>query len=243
MSASKVEDFFQDAKEAYLDGNYKVAEHLLQQMILQNSKNPEVYQMLATICYDKGQFNRAIKTFKRALEIDPTYTDASLGLSIILNDLGRYEEGKKVFDDARELLDRKNKKTDSYLEEKIAAKHEELADLYYQCHQFQEAIEQLQKAQLKTHRKIDIALRIADCYTKLGQTDKVINDLRKLIKDYPQIVSLRMKLAQVYYDAQNIAEAVEQFENILTIDPSHSEARRLLKMSQTAGITSLSTGW
>ena len=65
--------------------------------------------MLATIYYDKGQFSKAIKTFKRALEIDPTYTDASVGLSIILNDLGRYEEGKEVFQKAQKLLDERKK--------------------------------------------------------------------------------------------------------------------------------------
>ena len=113
------DDFFHDmlheAKEAFIKGNYKVAEPILQQLILQHSRNPEVFQMLATIAYDKGQFNKAIKTFKRALEIDPGYTDASVGLSIILNDIGRYDEGKKIFDDARSLLDRKNGKMDAYV--------------------------------------------------------------------------------------------------------------------------------
>jgi len=124
MAELLMEDMLQEARESFIEGNYKVAEPLLNQMLLQSTKNPEVYQMLATIYYDKGQFNKAIKTFKRALEIDPTYTDASVGLSIILNDLGRYDEGKQVFQEAQKLLDRKSGKVDSYIEEKLAAKHE-----------------------------------------------------------------------------------------------------------------------
>jgi tetratricopeptide (TPR) repeat protein len=81
-------------------------------------KNPEVFQMLGTIYYDQGKFNKAIKTFQRALEIDPSYTDASVGLSIILNDIGRYDEGKKVFQDAKKLIDLRSGRADPYIDEK-----------------------------------------------------------------------------------------------------------------------------
>jgi len=110
------DDMLAEAREYFIDGNYKMAEPILQQMLLQNTRNPEVYQMLATIYYDKGQFSKAIKTFKRALEIDPTYTDASVGLSIILNDLGKYDEGKQVFVDAQDQLERKTGKNDPFID-------------------------------------------------------------------------------------------------------------------------------
>ena len=87
--------------------------------------------MLATIYYDRGKFNKAIKTFKRALEIDPSYTDASVGLSIILNDLGRYEEGQEVFEVAQKVLEEKKKKNDPFIDKLIAQKHEELGDIYF----------------------------------------------------------------------------------------------------------------
>jgi tetratricopeptide (TPR) repeat protein len=228
---------FLEAKEAFIQGNYKIAEPILQQMILQNGKNPEIFQMLATIAYDKGQFNKAIKTFRRALEIDPGYTDASVGLSIILNDLGRYDDGKKVFDDARSLLDRKSGKMDPYVEEKIASKHEELADLYFQYKKYSESLEQLFKAQKLSARKAEISLRIADNYVKLGETDRAIKDLRGLIRDYPHLIAARMKLGQIYYNQNNIAEATEQWETVLVREPGHSEATKCLRMAQTAGIT------
>lgn len=96
-----------EAREAFIDGNYKEAEPLLEQPSLQKSMNPEVFQMLATIYYNRGQFNKAIKTFKKALEVDPTYSDAAVGLSILLNDIGKYDEAKKVFAQAQALLDQK----------------------------------------------------------------------------------------------------------------------------------------
>lgn len=240
MAEMMWEEMLAEAKENFINGNYKVAEPLLNQLILQNSRNAEVYQMLATIYYDKGQFNKAIRTFKRALEIDPTYTDASVGLSIILNDLGKYEEGQQVFDEAQKLLERKSGKMDSYVEEKLASKHEELADIYFQYKFYSEALDQLFRAQKLTSRKAEITMRIAECYVKLGDADRAIRELKALIREYPHFIPARLKLGIIYYNMNNLAEATEQWENILLRDPDHPEALKYLKMANAAGITTLS---
>lgn len=233
------DDMLSEARGYFINGNYKMAEPILNQMLLQNTRNPEVFQMLATIFYDKGQFSKAIKTFRRALEIDPTYTDASVGLSIILNDLGKYDEGKQVFLDAQVQLEKKSGKQDPFVDEKLASKHEELADLYYQYKRYKEALEQLLKAQKLTSRKAEVTLRIAEVYVQLGQTERAIKDLKALIREYPHLIPARLKLGAIYYNSNNIAEATEQWENILMRDPQHPEALRYLKMAQAAGITSI----
>lgn len=233
------DDMLSEAREYFIDGNYKMAEPILQQMLLQNTRNPEVYQMLATIYYDKGQFSKAIKTFKRALEIDPTYTDASVGLSIILNDLGKYDEGKQVFVEAQSQLEKKSGKNDPFIDEKLSSKHEELADLYFQYKRYTEALEQLLKAQKLSTRKAEITMRIAEVHVQIGQSDRAVKDLRALIREYPHFIPARLKLGVIYYNSNNIAEATEQWENILMRDPQHPEALRYLKMAQAAGITSI----
>ena len=234
------DEMFDEAKQHFITGNYKIAEPLLNQMIMQNTRNPEVFQMLATISYDKGQFNKAIKTFKRALEIDPTYTDASVGLSIILNDLGRYEEGRKIFEEAQGLLDKRKGQSDPFLDEKLASKHEELADLYFQYKRYSESLEQLFKAQKLSSRKAEITMRITECFVKTGDFDKAVKDLRGLIREYPQFLPARMKLGILFYNMNNLAEATEQWESILAREPGHAEAKRHLRMAQAAGITTLS---
>lgn len=235
------DEIFLEAKQSFLKGNYKVAEPIFQQLILQNTQNPEIYQMLATIYYDKGQFNKAIRTFKRALEMDPTYTDASVGLSIILNDLGRYQEGQQVFEEAQQLLQKRKSQADPYFDEKLASLHEQLADLYEQCARHAEALEQLFKAQKLSTRRPEITLRIAHCFEQMGDTPKAIKELRHLIRDYPQFSTARLRLGNLLYNQGLVVEASEQWENVLTRDPSHQEALKLLKMAQAAGITLDST--
>src|SRR3954463_1579690 len=126
------------ARQKFIDGDYKIAESLLQQILLINNRIPEVFHMLATIYYDRSEFSKSIKHFKRALEIDPTYTDASIGLSIILNDLGRYDEGKAIFKEAQEALNEKKQKNDPYADEKLSEKHMQLGDLYFSFQRFDE---------------------------------------------------------------------------------------------------------
>ncbi|PWU13666.1 MAG: hypothetical protein C5B49_14390 [Bdellovibrio sp.] len=231
------DEMFDEAKREFIEGNYLIAEPILNQLILRNTRNPEVFQMLATIYYDKGQFNKAIRTFRRALEIDPTYTDASVGLSIILNDLGRYDEGRQVFEEAQGLLDRKKGQTDPWLEEKLASKHEEIADLYFQYHRYAESLDQLLRALKLSTRKTEISMRMAECFVKLGDSDRAVRELKGIIKDYPQYLPARIKIGLVYYNMGLMAEATEQWENVLYRDPHHAEAKKLLKMAQAAGIT------
>lgn len=241
MSSLLKEDILIEARNHFIDGNYLMAEPLLQQLILQGTRNPEVYQMLATIFYDKGQFSKAIKTFRRALEIDPTYTDASVGLSIILNDLGKYDEGKKVFVEAQEVLEKKSNKSDPFVDERLASKHEELGDLYFQYKRHPEALEQLLKALKLSTRKPEITMRLAEVYAQMGEHERAIKDLKNLIREYPQLSSARLKLGLILYNRNRVAEAVEQWENILVRDPRNPEALRYIRMAQAAGITMMET--
>lgn len=239
MNKALVEEMFQEARQAFLNGDDLTAEPLLQQLLLRNGRNVEVHQMLATICYNRGKFNKAIQHFKRALEIDPTYTDASVGLSIILNDLGRYDEGKKIFADARERLEKSKGKPDPWIDEKLASKHEELADLYTQYSRHNEALEQLLKAQKLSSRKPEITVRIAEAQMSLGNVDRAVKDLKSLLREYPHFIAARLKLGLILYNSHNVADAVEQWESILMRDPAHPEALKYLKMAQAAGITSI----
>src|SRR6185437_12759308 len=146
-SNQSTDDLLIAAREYFQESKYSLAEPLLNQLVLKSSKRPEVFHMLGTIYYDQGKFNKAIRSFRRALELNPGYTDSSVGLSVILNDLGRYEEGQKVFDEARAMLTMKSPETENnHLDERFAAKHDELGELYLRHGRFEEGLHEFQKA-------------------------------------------------------------------------------------------------
>ncbi|MNL57484.1 Tetratricopeptide repeat protein [compost metagenome] len=82
-------------------------------------------------------------------------------------------------------------------------------------------------------------MRIAEVHVQLGQNDRAVKDLKSLIREYPHLIPARLKLGVIFYNSNNIAEATEQWENILIRDPQHPEALKYLKMAQAAGITSI----
>lgn len=235
MGRTEIKELLDTAREHFREGNYRIAESLLQQLLLADGKNPEVFHMMATIYYDQGKFNKAVKTFRRALEIDPTYTDASVGLSIILNDLGKYDEGRKVFLEAQEALAKKSTEADPYIQEKLATKHDELGEIYFQYRRVDEALEQYFKALALSSRKPELKMKIIECFIKKDDSTRALKELKILVQEYPQFIPARLKLGLMYYNTKKIAEAVEQWETILLRDPGHPVAIKYLQMAQATG--------
>ncbi len=242
LGRTEIAELLETTREHFREGNYRVAESLLQQLLLSDGKNPEVFHMLATIYYDQGKFNKAIRTFRRALEIDPMFTDASVGLSIILNDLGRYEEGKKVFIEAQEALARKSTSVDTYAQEKLALKHDELGELYFQYKRFDEALEQYHRALELSTRKPELKMKIVECYLRRNQgSDSVqaMRELTSLTNEYPTFSPARLKLGLMYYNSRQPVAAIEHWETVLLRDPEHPVALKYLQMAQQTGSTLL----
>jgi len=228
MNNQDFNELFETAEELFKEGNYNQAESILNQLILKNQKRPLIFHMLGTIYYDRGKFNKAIRAFKRALEIDPSFTDSSVGLSIILNDLGKYDEGKKVFLEAQAMLGSKKANQDEYINEKIALKHDELGELYANYKRYKEAMDQYLKALLLSKRKPELNLKVVKCLRRLGEADKAIFRLNNLIKKYPDFATARLQLGEILYEKKQTAEATHELEKVLKIEPSNQVAINLL---------------
>lgn len=227
----------EQAKELFLAGDYPPTEAILTQLLLINNREAEIFQMLGTIYYDQGKFNKAIKTFRRALEIDPNYTDASVGLSIVLNDLGKYEEGKEVFQNAEQRLKLRQQKTDPYVEQKLGKKHAELGELYFQYKRFPEACEQYLKARNLLIDKEALTLRIVDCFVQNRQIESAMRELSTYLRSHPDSISCRLKFGHLLFQTDKTTEAVDQWENVLMRDPDNKSARKFLRMAHEAGLS------
>jgi len=235
-------ELFETAENHFLENQYAESEPILNQLVLKNTRRPEVFHMLGTIYHDQGKFNKALRSFKRALELDPGFTDSSIGLSIILNDLGRYDEGQKVFDEARTMLSAKAKVGDPNLNEKFATKHDELGELYLRHSYYSEALEQFQRAyQLTSLRRPEIGLSLAECYLHSNNRNQAIKELRQIVREYGHFVPARLKLGKCYYDAQQIPEAIEQWEAALKYEPHNQAAFDYLRLAQTIQVTNINS--
>jgi tetratricopeptide (TPR) repeat protein len=232
--------YLEKARQSFEDGHYEEAESQLQKVILINNRVPEAFVMLGTIFFDRGKFNKAIKSYKRALEIDPSYSDASVGLSIILNDLGKYEEGKAAFEKGQEALKQSKLRQEgqvetSLSESKVAIKHRELGDLYFQMKEYDEALDQYSRALASSLKKSEVVMSIVECHLALGDQKSAARELKNFSFEQPQFSPAKIKLGQIYYENDRIIEAIELWESVLMRDPENREALRLLRVAGKNG--------
>jgi tetratricopeptide (TPR) repeat protein len=147
MQPDESRDLLLTARDHFSKGHYKLAEPILLQLHAEIDQKADVPYMLGTINFERGQLKKAIQLYRQAIDINPELTDASVGLSIILNDLGRYDEAKKVFDEGYAVMKRKQARgKESTLNEKLAQKHAELGELYFTNALFDDAEREYQRA-------------------------------------------------------------------------------------------------
>jgi tetratricopeptide (TPR) repeat protein len=234
-------DLIETARSFFRENVYTRAEPILHQLAISGqgtaTEQAEVWHMIAVILYDRGRFTKAIKTFRRALEIDPTFTDASVGLSIILNDLGRYEEGRQVFQNAQGALDRKNFDQDTHLKERLASKHHELADMYFSRKRWDDAIDQYKQALAILPAKTDFRLKIVEALAAKGELGQAFKEIRQIVQEQPANHAARLKFGFMLYQSKRVADAIDQWETILLRDPGHPQAKEYMRMARESDET------
>lgn len=200
MSVNELQSLLKTAKEHFNKGHYKLAEPLLLQLENEDLHSPDLYYMLATIFFDRGQLKKAIALFRKSLEVDPTFTDSSVGLSIILNDLGRYDEAKQIFEAAySNMRSKQSGGIDKNLNEKLATKHAELGQLYMLHDMFQQASEEYTKAAKLSPSNADYKLRLGECHLKLKDADQAAQEFEESLQE-KYAVDTHLKLVEAYSD-------------------------------------------
>ncbi len=190
--------------------------------------------MLASISCARGHFSKGIRLFEKALHLDPSFTDASIGLSIVLNDLGKYEQARRVFEKAQKSLGAQGgQKGDSYVQGKMAHKHFELAELYWQYGWKDQAIQEWERA-LVLRPKVAVFVALARAHMEGGDFLKAQKLLKKCLEHWPKNVEARSFLGLCYYRQNLVPEAISHWEKVLHFDPTHSMAKQYLQKAQSA---------
>src|SRR5450432_118921 len=84
-------------REHYQKREFDKAEALLRQVLDKNDRLADVHDMLGVICHTRGNFAQAEHHFERALNINPSYTEAALNLAVTYNDRGKHEAARKIY--------------------------------------------------------------------------------------------------------------------------------------------------
>jgi tetratricopeptide (TPR) repeat protein len=234
-------DLMKKAKEAFQRNDLKTASLFLNEVIDQNPNSTEAYFYMANIFHLRGELGKAIKGFQRVLELDTHHTDAAISLSVIYNDIGKYEEAKAIFEKANNQV--KNTQgqglSDPHLNRKFSLKHYEIGEMYASYSRYEEALFEYNKAVNLDPDNLELRIKIAKTYTKKGFTSKAFEELKRLKNEQPGYMPARIALGLLYYGNGNIIEAQAEWQNALSRDPDHAEAQMYLNLSRGATETSI----
>jgi len=238
----KLSDLLKKAKEAFQKNDLKTASLFLNEIIEQNPNATEAFFYLANVFHIRGELGKAIKAFQRVLELDPHHTDASISLSVIYNDIGKYEDAKVIFEKANNQVKNNQHQgiSDPHLNKKFSLKHYELAEMYVSYGRADEALFEYNKAATLDPDNLEIRIKIAKTYAKKGFISKAFDELKRLKNEYPAYMPGKIALGLLYYGNGNIIEAQAEWQNVLSRDPNHPEATMYLQLSRSATETTVS---
>jgi tetratricopeptide (TPR) repeat protein len=235
-------DLLKKAKEAFQKNDLKTAGLLLNEVIEQNPNSTEGFFYLANVFHVRGELGKAIKAFSRVLELDPHHTDAAISLSVIYNDIGKYEEAKTIFEKANNQV--KNNQgqglSDPHLNKKFSLRHYEMAEMYASYGRYDESLFEYNKAATLDPDNLEIRIKISKNYSKKGFISKAFEELKRLKNEQPGYMPARIALGLLYYGNGNIIEAQTEWQNVLSREPGHTEALMYVNLSRGANETTIS---
>ena len=230
----------QDIQNQIQKKRYPDAERLIEQALLIEPDNADYFYLRGLLRSYQGQLVSSIEDLRKALNYDPKHTDAAVCLSVILNDIGRYDEAKKVFEQANQSVFLKQVGDDAQIDRRFSVKHFELGDLYFRYRRFDEAIEEYNKAILLDPQMVEIRVKRAKALAKKGFITRAIQDLQQLKIERPQDPTVRIQLGLLHYSQGNNLDAELEWESVLEIDPVNREAVAYLDLIKTKSTQRLS---
>lgn len=218
-------------REYYEKREYDRAEHYLRQ-VAEQLRYADVQNMLGVIAHDRAHFEDAQAHFEEALQINPNYTEAALNLAVTYNDLGRYDEAKRIYKAALTRGERSPGGLDPFVKGKIANMHGQVAQAYADAGMTAEAVVELRKAIALCPEFADLRLKLANIYQRTGDVDAAQYELEEAVRARPTYLPARLALGVIKLQRGHKAQAIEQWEAVLREEPDNSAAKMYLRMAQ-----------
>jgi tetratricopeptide (TPR) repeat protein len=237
MTLSK-SNVFREVKKLIATNKLEQAKLALQPLITELNNDYRVFSLLGLIYHKQGLFSRAVKNYKRAMDINPLDPDTAINLSLIYNDLGKYDEGAQLYARAVGLIDNNENNNvndrDARLDADLmfARQHLNLGELYLRYNRNEEALQELQKAMSFDPELESIHINMSECLARLGKRKQAIKNLRDLKLKRSDLLEARIKLGHMLFLEGELASAIQEWEDVLVLDPNKMEAKMYLKMAR-----------
>jgi Tfp pilus assembly protein PilF len=192
------------------EGRVELALESFKRAVDADSENPYFRKGLGQAYAAKREWKDAIKQFRKALELNPYYTDVRNDLGTALMLAGKREEGKK------ELLTAYSDATNPTPE--VSARN--LGQAYLDEKNYAEAIDWFRSAINRSESYADPYLGLAEALVLTDRLEEAVVLLESGVEKAEGDAGLLLALGQVYFRAGRFAESRERLEEAMRQDPS-----------------------
>ncbi len=230
MMNDQIKEWIQAGKKHFETKNYSRAQSFFVKVLKTGGRFADVLNALGVIYHQEGKFNDAIKSFEEAVSINPNYTEASLNLAVLYNDLGEYHKSKELF--TRIQKKKTPKHLDTIWMSKVANLHADLADLYRGVGHTADAIEEYQKALKLCPQFVDIQTKLGLSYRDMKKSAEAIKTLTKATATNAHYRPAKLQLGLTLYLAGQKKKAAELFQALVKKNPQDEVAAVYLQMCE-----------
>jgi type IV pilus assembly protein PilF len=204
------ESYFNTGLIHLREGRVELAVESFERAVDADPENPYFRKGLGQAYAANREWKDAIEQFRKALELNPYYTDVrnDLGTALIL--AGKREEGKKEFLSA--YADATNPTPE------VSARN--LGQAYLEEKNYTEAINWFRAAISRAESYTDPYLGLAQALVATDRLDEAVVLLESGVEKAPEDAGLLLALGQAYFRAGRFAESRERLEDAMKKDPS-----------------------
>lgn len=211
------------AAELVKMGNYAEAKLLCEKAIQLDAKYVDSYLLLAGIQVAAKEYDAAVGTYTKALEVEPKNRDALLYIGVTLAEIGKTKEGISHLEKLVKLKD----VSDSNIDQSVAFYY--LAKIYDQTGQKEAAIKALNEALKHRPGFAKAALSLADIYKEKGNEKKSFAVLEEAFREMHSS-EIAERLTEIYLDKADYKAAVMYLETLVEEDPTNENMRLRLAL-------------
>ena len=199
---------YHDAMKQKLLGNMDEAEKLFRDVLKKDPKMAAAHYELAKILQDKNELEEAALHAREAVDLEGDnrfYLELHAELQ---RTFGKNAEAIAIY---KKLIQQYPSSYDYYLE---------LAFLYENSEKLKDAIDTYNKLETQVGVDESISMQKQRLYLQMGDFDKAISELEKLIKEYPTEARYYGMLGEMYESHDEPKKALQAYQHLLEIDPS-----------------------
>lgn len=225
------------AHERFAAHDYYGTVHHLEELVEAGHAYADAHHLMGVALAMLSRSDAALAAFERALALNPRYVEALVHRGLVLNELGRTDEGMESFRAAMEVVPASCAGFAAPLAAGLSRRHAELAEAYAEAGALREAVTQYRRALELGPTFHDYRYRLARLLLEAGLPLDAREELERLLEARPGggLSDVKAALGLAHFLAGDAVRAREIWRAALEHEPENTRVEAYLAMVERAG--------